>query len=226
MSHLLDDDDHDLHGHPSHRELTLSTTAVLGIFFGLALLCALFFGFGYNMGSKARQAAQPTTPDAPDSGSTANFNSFKPAPGSPASQSPAGAYPPGSNSNYAPTTPASSSPATTAHSAPPPESSSAETPSPTPAPLAIHPAAPPATPPSTAPASATGTFVVQIAAVSHQEDADLLVGALHGKGYSVSAHSEPQDKLVHIQVGPFSNRKDAEAMRQRLLADGYNALVK
>ena len=36
----------------------------------------------------------------------------------------------------------------------------------------------------------------------------------------------PQDKLLHVQVGPFTNRKDAEAMRQRLLNDGYNAIVK
>jgi cell division septation protein DedD len=45
-------------------------------------------------------------------------------------------------------------------------------------------------------------------------------------GYSVTIRQEPQDKLLHVQVGPFANKKDAEAMRQRLLADGYNAIVK
>jgi cell division septation protein DedD len=65
---------------------------------------------------------------------------------------------------------------------------------------------------------ATGSFVVQVAAVSHQEDADLLMGALKGRGYAVVERTEPQDKLVH--------RKDAEAMRQRLLSDGYNAIIK
>ena len=73
---------------------------------------------------------------------------------------------------------------------------------------------------------ANGSFVVQIAAVSHQEDADLLVGALRAKGYAVSAHSEPGDKLVHIQVGPFANRNDANAMKARLSAAGYNAYIK
>lgn len=68
--------------------------------------------------------------------------------------------------------------------------------------------------------------MVQIAAVSHQEDATLLVGALKSKGYAVSARTEPQDKLFHIQVGPFATKKDADTMRQRLLADGYNAIVK
>jgi DedD protein len=52
------------------------------------------------------------------------------------------------------------------------------------------------------------------------------MGALKGRGYSVAERSEPQDKLLHIQVGPFSNRKDAEAMRQRLMSDGYNAIIK
>ena len=68
--------------------------------------------------------------------------------------------------------------------------------------------------------------MVQIAAVSHQEDADLLVSALRAKGYAVAAHPSPSDQLIHIQVGPFSNHKDADAMRQRLLNDGYNAIVK
>ena len=73
-----------------------------------------------------------------------------------------------------------------------------------------------------------GNFVVQIAAISgtHKDDADLLVNALHSKGYQVSERTEAQDKLIHIQVGPFATKADAEAMRERLIVDGYNAIVK
>jgi cell division septation protein DedD len=71
-----------------------------------------------------------------------------------------------------------------------------------------------------------GLAVVQVAAVSHQEDADMLMNALKKHGYNVTIRQEPQDRLLHVQVGPFANKKDAEAMRQRLLADGYNAIVK
>ena len=71
-----------------------------------------------------------------------------------------------------------------------------------------------------------GSVVVQVAAVSHQEDADVLMSALKKHGYNVAIRLEPQDKLLHVQVGPFASKKDAEAMRQRLLADGYNAIVK
>jgi len=68
--------------------------------------------------------------------------------------------------------------------------------------------------------------MVQVAAVSHQEDADLLLSALKRRGYTVFIRQEPQDHLLHVQVGPFASKKDAEVMRQKLLTDGYNAIVK
>jgi cell division septation protein DedD len=68
--------------------------------------------------------------------------------------------------------------------------------------------------------------MVQVAAVTHQEDANVLVSALRQHGYSVSVHNEPQDKLLHIQVGPFATRETAKAMRAKLQADGYNAILK
>jgi len=215
MSYLHDDiDDGPQHrsayNAPS-RELTLSTPAILGIFFGLALLCAVFFGFGYNMGSKSHQApivaATSTTP------STANFDTFKPAPGSPATVQPAPAVvaPPTTSTDTSTDTATPSQPAPAAHTTPS-----------TPPPAALtHSEA------SAAPATEAGlTFIVQIAAVSHQEDADLMVAALKRKGYTVASRSEPQDKLIHIQVGPFPSKKEAEAMKQRLIGDGYNAFVK
>ncbi len=69
-------------------------------------------------------------------------------------------------------------------------------------------------------------MMVQVAAVSHQEDADVLTSALKRRGYGVTARPDANDHLIHVQVGPFNNRKDAEAMRQKLLSDGYNAILK
>ncbi len=68
-------------------------------------------------------------------------------------------------------------------------------------------------------------IMVQIAAVAHAEDADVLVGALRKRGYAVTARRDPTDGLLHVQIGPFANRNDAFAMRQKLLNDGYNAIV-
>jgi DedD protein len=68
--------------------------------------------------------------------------------------------------------------------------------------------------------------MVQIAAVSHQEDAQVLVAALQKHGYSVVIRNDPRDNLLHVQLGPFATRDEAKAMRAKLLADGYNAILK
>jgi cell division septation protein DedD len=105
-----------------------------------------------------------------------------------------------------------------------------------PAPPIVKPALPAAattpvpTPVSAQPAPAlkgapATAIMVQIATVSHQEDADVLVGALHKRGYAVAALRDPVDNQFHVRVGPFSNRNDANAVRQKLLRDGYNAIM-
>jgi cell division septation protein DedD len=71
-----------------------------------------------------------------------------------------------------------------------------------------------------------GKPMVQIAAVARREDADVLVSALRQRGYGVVIRSEPQDKLLHVQVGPFADRMQATAIKQKLLSDGYNAIIK
>jgi cell division septation protein DedD len=68
---------------------------------------------------------------------------------------------------------------------------------------------------------------VQVAAVSKHQDAEALVNALRKKQYPVFiASNEPLDRLFHVQVGPFSDLKDAETMKGRLAGDGYNPIVK
>ena len=75
------------------------------------------------------------------------------------------------------------------------------------------------------PPGSTATYV-QVAAVSHQEDADVLSSALRRRGYAVLSRTDAADHLIHVQIGPFSNRKEAEATRLRLQGDGYNAFLK
>jgi len=219
MSYLHDEIDDDQPNHLSRgaqaREMTLSSGMILGIFFGLALLCAVFFGFGYSMGSKSRQAPIVNA-DGSAAASTADFNAFKPAAGAPVGSSSAPA--PKASAPAAVVVDHEAAPAPIVRTAPAAAPIvNANKPAVEAAPAVVH----------SAPANETGlTFTVQVAAVSHQEDADLLVAALKRKNYSVVARTEAQDKLYHIQIGPFATKKDAEAMRQRLLGDGYNAIVK
>ena len=73
----------------------------------------------------------------------------------------------------------------------------------------------------------TSAYLVQVAAVTKQEDADALVDALKKKQYpAFVAATSSTDKLFRVQVGPFGDIKDAEAMRSRLINDGYNPILK
>jgi cell division septation protein DedD len=76
--------------------------------------------------------------------------------------------------------------------------------------------------------TANGAFVVQIAAVTREEDAAALAGALRRKNYSVFVVNNPaaHDKFYHVQVGPFGTLQDAEAMKVKLTGEGYNPIVK
>jgi len=186
------------------REISLNTATILGIFFLLALLCAIFFGFGYTMGR--RTTSQAAAPIADTSSTLATNGSAKPAPGSAAQ----------------PTHRAIDDEATPA---PSPAIQQVVQPLEKPAAPIPEPAKPEPVPAATT-TPAGPPALVQVAAVSHQEDADTLINALKRRGYSVVVRHEQQDKLLHIQIGPLASKKDAEAMRQRLLSDGYNAIVK
>jgi DedD protein len=72
----------------------------------------------------------------------------------------------------------------------------------------------------------TGSYFVQVAAVSKQEDAEALVDALKRKQYPAMISGTSGDKLFHVQLGPYGDVKEAEAMRMKLMTDGYNPILK
>jgi DedD protein len=234
------------------REITLSTASLLGIFFGLVLICGVFFGFGYSMGRGTEQGAQaaslgtgPASRAAESDDTTTAANQQPAAPPSAKSEDNADvsakAAPPvvvkhakADDADDASGAEATAAPAE-APVAPPKHMNQAlvaatEPPAPKP-PARIVAPPPPATVASTpafsaVPAPGNGKPMVQIAAVARQEDADVLVSALRQRGYGVVVRSEPQDKLLHVQVGPFADRTQASAIKQKLLSDGYNAIIK
>lgn len=220
-------------------EVTLSPGALLGIFFGLVLICGLCFGLGYWVGHRgsgpaqtaaAQPASQTPAPDAEPL--QANSSVPKPSadaqvpaatPGQPGdgSQAAEGANPPNPQPNPAPSAsapPPGAPPAQPqSQSSPRPAYSSAAS-APQPAGAGYAPSARPAT-------QGAGQLMVQIAAVSHEEDADVLVNALRRRGYSAIARRDPNDGLIHVRIGPFATREDANHMARRLLDDGYNAMI-
>jgi cell division septation protein DedD len=196
-------------------EITLGTGRMLGIFFAFVLVCAFFFAIGFSLGRKTYPA-----------GVAASLTSSTPPPASIVRPSPAKsgsvASPAGDFSFYkavgaknadAALTPADPK-ATPAGAAPSAASVHAEA------------EAPVRDAPETVPATPAAGYFVQVAAVSRQEDAESLVEALKKKQYPAFAANTPADKFFHIQVGPYADMKEAEAMRVRLISDGYNPIVK
>lgn len=213
-------------------EFTLGSTALVAIFFGMVLLCGLFFGLGFAAGRYAPSESQ--APGQAASGVPATAI----AAGSHAKPSPVSATP----SKSSVSVPVTDDPQPSASASAPPQAVSrpavqqvAQSVSPQPvAQSRVKPAlplqpAPPQQVPVRAPAPTTAAqpsgIMVQIAVISHQEDANVLVGALRKRGFSASAHRQPADNMIHVQVGPLRTPRDANAMRQRLLSDGYNAVV-
>lgn len=195
-------------------EITLGTGRMLAIFFSFVLVCAFFFAIGFSLGRKTSMAVggsllSPTTisPSTVVRPSPAKSDAAQPS-----AQSDFGFYKAVGektvDSGLSPQDP-KAQPAPVSASAAPPES--------TPKDSSASPAAAPA----------TGSYYVQVAAVSRQEDAESLVEALKKKQYpAFSANSPTVDKFYHVQVGPYSDLKEAEAMRARLISDGYNPIVK
>jgi len=76
-------------------------------------------------------------------------------------------------------------------------------------------------------ATAGPGYFVQVAAVTKQDDAQALVDALKKKQYAAfTSNTSSVDKFFHVQVGPFSDLKDAEATKAKLVSDGYNPILK
>lgn len=185
----FDDPEH----HSGHESPESGSTAkLLVMFFGAAVVCAIFFGVGYKMGRSSSsdtnttlvQEPKPVTASAPKPSAMEQPPQVEEAGPAPAQAQPAAAAKP---------------------------IASSKPPNPTPV-AATHP---------------VGNFAVQVAAVTREEDADALVNALRSKNYPVFVvGNQPGDKFFHVQVGPFPTLVDAEAMRARLAADGYNPILK
>ena len=189
-----------------NTEITLGTGKLLGIFFGLVLLCSLFFTMGYMMGRSNSAGSRTEIVGGESSGSSA---AGKPS-AADKTPSPAPVTVVAGPDSQAASQAASSSASSTGN---PPAS-------------LVPASASTSTNPGPKTADANGTYTVQVAAVSKREDADILVAALQKKQYPAFVGNNSGDALFHVLVGPLTDPKDAEAMRSRLAADGYNAIVK
>lgn len=194
---------------PQDTEITLGTGRMLVLFFTFVLVCAVFFAIGFSLGRKTTMVGASN----PLSGPAA---------------APAAIVRPSAVKENAPSTAAQSTDFSFYKSVAAQTANTDLVPQNQPAQTAASASEPPAAPAAVSSvASATGGYFVQVAAVSRQEDADALVEALKKKQYPAFAvNNSATDKLYHVQVGPYAELKDAEAMRARLIGDGYTPILK
>jgi DedD protein len=192
-------------------EITLGTGRMLALFFTFVLVCAVFFAIGFSLGRKTSIVSASNMLNGVQA---APATVVRPSAGKDAASQPA---PQTTDLSFYKSVGAKTvdTDLKAAESQPQPVSADQSK-----VPI-------PASNPVVSAAPAAGSYFVQVAAVSRQEDAEALVQALQKKQYpAFTANNVATDKFYHVQVGPYAEWKDAEAMRTRLVADGYNPIVK
>jgi DedD protein len=231
MQRSLEAEELELEEERHNPEFTVGPTTLLAILCGLLLLCGLFFAWGYRAGRRSSPTAGLTVTR------TAEGQTLTAAAGSSLSKPPAKGLVPTAQpmqavaqtshassfdgtptgsalTTYAPAAGSLDSNQPQVRAALPSVSNGSQTAVAVPNSYQVQPAL--------APGSGV---MVQIAAVSHIEDANVLMNALRKRGYAVVARRQPSDDMIHVQIGPFANRGDADAISHKLLNDGYNAVV-
>lgn len=203
----------------SDKELTLGPGLLTALGLGLLVLCCICFLAGYAMGHRSSgsvglkmPATAPTGPSALQLLEQSKPAAAQDTPAQPAQQQIADAQPISTQPTAAPAavTPTPQLQPATQTIVPAQQAPAAN-------PL-VHPALAQTVPQNV-------SWIVQIAAVEHTEDASVLVDALRKRGYAVSVRQNPMDNLFHVFVGPFAGRSQADTMRTRLENDGYNAVL-
>lgn len=207
-------------GQQRDREFTLGPMLLTVLGLGLVALCAVCFISGYAIGHRASPDGAQTvaTKEAP---SAEQLFSQQPKPSAtPASQQPnpdsaAGqgeAVPEGAPTD---TTGTDMQPAAVVPAALPAQNGTAQTPA---SGQQVHAALPQS-------GAGAGQWLVQIAITPNQKDADLMAADLRAKGVNVSLRRDASSGLIYVQTGPFATHEDAAAMRQKVVAAGYNAII-
>ena len=177
-------------------EESASTGKLLGIFFGAAAVCAVFFGLGYNLGKNAG-AQTPQIVVSPSAASNAS-NIPKPSAVRTQEQSSAAAAAP----------------------EPIPATNTAQSQSNAPS-VAARPA-----PEMARASAAGNFAVQVAAVSKEEDADALVSALRKKNYPVFVINGNAADKLFHVQVGPFASLADAEAMKSRLAGDGYNPILK
>jgi len=212
---------------------------VIGLFLLMLLFSGVFFTLGYVMGRNqydGQVRAATTGSRTPDTivPTKNNVATNKPSPAEPLENEsdPATASNKSDWEFYNNNTPAKREPRLD-----PAPMSSSNTPAaksvntlarvepPTPAPVAtpVTITAKSSKPVAAVPASSSSTILLQVAAVSRQDDALSIASSLQKKRFPATVLAPQKDKFYRVQVGPYKDQKSAEAAKKALEGAGFKA---
>jgi len=220
-------------GRRSAGERVLESKHVIGLFLLMLLFSGVFFSLGYVMGrsqydgqvraatggiNKLENAVSPKPEPQPK-------KSAQPAPAPEAADPAANSVAPSSEWEFARTNkPANPEPqlepAPKPHAVPAPSkpvNAKAHVDA-TPAPVPVK-----STKVAAAPLIPSGAYVLQVAALQHQDDALAIASGLQRKHYVAYVLSPSRDKYYRVQVGPFKDQKSADAAKKGLEGEGFKA---
>ncbi len=200
---------------------SIGSRHLVGLFLGIVVLCCIFFTLGYVMGRAQFEASGRASAPAKDSTGTPGWKVSSPAPNG-ASKAPIGESNP--NTGTSPRveergkTPAKiEEPATktTPPGGTPPGKASGEKTPPGGKAAAFKP-----------PLIPRGAIVLQIAALTKDQDALALAQALQDKGFPTFVLTPSGDNYYRVQVGPYADANSADMAKRALEHEGFKAIVK
>jgi cell division protein FtsN len=214
-------------------ERVLESKHVIGLFLLMLLFSGVFFTLGYVMGRNqydGQVRAASTNSRAPEP-EVAPKPEPAPKQAAEASPAPSDSDPATSNNNsdwefYGSSKSAKSEP----HLEPvpkapavPPASKTVnaktrvDSPAPTPAPARTG------KPVINAPLIPNGALLLQVAALTRQDDALSIASSLQKKRYAAYVQTPQKDKFYRVQVGPFKDKKTADLVKKGLESEGFKA---
>jgi len=217
-------------GKRSAGERVLESKHVIGLFLLMLLFSGVFFTLGYVMGRNQYDGQVRAATDAMGKLVSPVLKTEPASKKTPEKPSVSESDPATSSGSsdwdfYANNKPAKSQPRLEPAPKPPavspaskPTSVSAKaTPQPVPA------VAKTSKPAASAPLIPSGAVVLQVAALLKQDDALAIASNLQKKHYAAFVQAPQKDKYFRVQVGPFKDKKTADAVKKGLEGEGFKA---
>ena len=214
----------------SGGDFVLESRHLVGLFLLLVVIFGVVFTLGYLLGRGQYDSQLRAEVGAP--------RGIEAPAGPPSSATKSKPSPPNAD---APSAPKNNSDWDFYHSADPQPAPERLQPSPKPASTPAPPSAAPkppaasstkaAKPPKGVPAANSpmtpkGAYMLQVAAVLHQDDALALVQALQQKKFAAIVVPPGPDKYYRVQVGPYPDNQAATKARQELEDKGFKSIIK